>query len=220
MKPNFFICFTGIDGTGKTTLSKKLIETLGIKGIECQYVYGRLRPIISKPFMVIGRKIFLNKSNNNYDDYSENKKATLKSYSVLANLYQQILLLDYIFQVLIKIKIPLFMGKNVVCDRYIYDTLITDISIDMNYSMKKNIQILKKMFHIIPKPNLVFLINIPEQIAYERKDDIPSLKYLVDRNNLYLTLGKECSFIILDGQKSQEGLICEIINELTKKKII
>ncbi len=218
MKKGFLICFTGLDGTGKTTLSKRLTKFLGTQGIKCSYVYARLKPFISRPFIVIGEIVFLRKKNifENYIEYSNIKKNAIKKYSFLSAIYQQILILDYILQIFLKINIPLILGRNIVCDRYIYDTVITDISVDMNYSKGKVIKTLYKLFYLCPKPDIIFLVDIPENIAFARKNDIPSIMYLKDRRDAYLIVGKEFNVSILDGTKSLnmlDSMIQKIVTE-------
>ena len=208
----FLICFTGMDGTGKTTLSKELVKSLKERGIKCKYVYARLIPIISKLFMLIGRLVFLRGRNGfeNYDDYTNTKRLAIEHNSILSRIYQRILLFDYLLQVYFKVKIPLSFGKNIVCDRYVYDTVITDLSVDMNYSKDKTIHLLKNILRFLPKPDITFLIDVPEEIAYQRKDDTPSIDYLRERRDAYLNVGNKHKMVILDGTKKLEELQCEI----------
>lgn len=216
MKKGFLVCFTGLDGTGKTTLSKKLTKFLQMKGIKCNYVYARLKPFISKPFIIIGELLFLRKKNifENYIEYSNIKKRATKKYPFLSSIYQRILILDYILQIFIKIEIPLLLGRNIICDRYIYDTVITDLSVDMNYSTHKVLKILRKLLYLFSEPDIIFLIDIPEEIAFARKKDIPSITYLKDRRYAYLLIGNEFNMFILDGTKS-----LSFLNDKIKKVV-
>jgi len=49
------ICFTGIDGSGKTTLAKMLVEGMKKEGIKSKYVYNRSKPFVTKPIMDVGK---------------------------------------------------------------------------------------------------------------------------------------------------------------------
>ena len=204
----FLICFTGIDGTGKTTLSKELVELLNKKGVKCKYVYARLNAYILKPFILVGNSVFLRGRNisENYSEYSNTKRRAIEKHSFLSSVYQRILLFDYVLQVFFKVKLPLIFGKNIVCDRYVYDTVITDLSVDMNYSRDMVISLLNKLLRFFPEPDIAFLIDVPEEIAYQRKDDTPSIRYLKDRRDMYLDVGKEYGMITLDGSKSLDEL--------------
>lgn len=204
----FFICFTGMDGTGKTTLSKELVELLNKKGISCKYVYARLNPLLLKPFILIGKWIFLcgKDISKNYSEYVNRKRKAIEKHPILSKIYQQILLLDYMLQIFFKVKLPLMLGKNIVCDRYVYDTIVTDLSIDFNYSKEDVKNSFSKILSLFPTPDITFLVDLPEEIAYQRKDDTPSLRYLKERRALYLEIGKEYGMIILEGSKTLEQL--------------
>ena len=202
------ICITGIDGVGKTTLAKNLVKMMTQDGVRFEYVYGRLKPFILRPFMILGRKILLKGKNifSDYTNYKNTKKYLSKNYPILAWIYQALLLFDYFIQIFLNIKIRLLLGKNIICDRYIYDVVITDLSVDFNYSEKDVRKVLHYILLLLPKPDVVFLIDLPEEIAYRRKNDIPSIDYLRDRRRTYLSLSKEFGMVILDGSQSLEEL--------------
>lgn len=211
MKTPTFICFTGIDGSGKTTLAKSVAERLNNNGTEYKYIYNRLAPFLLKPFIIIAQTLFLRGkgSRNNYAEYSATKrKATRKN--PLSHLYQWLLLLDYCFQTLLKVKIRLMTGQSIICDRYVYDTIATDLAIDFEYSGEKIKQTLNRFFRLFPKPDLIFLVDVTEEIAYQRKNDIPSIDYLRERREVYLKMSKECEMIILDGSKDIAELQSEV----------
>lgn len=195
------ICFTGIDGSGKTTLAKYLVETMGKNGFQCKYVYGRLEPFLLKPFISIGRKIFLREKDVfvDYKEYSNIKRKAIERNSFLFTFYRYILMFDYSLQILLKIRLPLMLGKNIVCDRYVYDTVITDLSVDMNYSYSEVRDLIKKCFYMAPKPDLAFLIDLPEEIAFQRKNDTPSIEYLKERKKIYLNVVNDEGIVVLDG---------------------
>ena len=211
-----FICFTGIDGSGKTTLARALVSTMEQRGIKAIYVYNRYIPIVLRPVMFIGDFLFLRDKDffRDYSDYSNTKRNTTKKHTILAKLYQHLLLFDYFIQILFKIKLPLLFGKNIVCDRYIYDTIVTDLTVDFNYSKEEVKNSLNKILSLFPTPGVTFLVDLPEEMAYQRKNDIPSIEYLKERRKMYLYVGKECNMVILDGTKKLEELQCEIEKEV------
>ena len=208
---NNFICFIGIDGSGKTTLAKTLAKMMEENGITSKYVWNRFElSIMLRPFLIIGRTLFLHGKDmfDDYAEYSDSKKRLFKN-RFLSTVYQYVVLLDYSLQIFLKIKVPLIFGKNIICDRYIYDTIV-DLKVDLHYHDTKIKNILKILFHLLPKPDLLFLIDVPEDIAYQRKDDTPSIEYLRERRNVYLNIGKGYDAVILDGTKKLEKLQSEI----------
>lgn len=213
------ICFTGVDGSGKTTLAKELVKIMNEKGVQYKYVYGRLEPFILKPFIMTGRKIFLRGTNmfEDYGRYSSTKNNAIKRHSFLFTVYRYILLFDYFLQLLFRVRLPFMLGKNIVCDRYVYDTVITDLSVDMNYSKSEIRKLIRLFFYLAPKPDLAFLIDLPEEIAFQRKDDTPSIEYLRERRNIYLDVGREEGMVVLDGRKRLDELEGLIRNEVFGK---
>lgn len=211
-----FICFTGIDGSGKTTLARALVSAIEQREIKAVYVYNRYIPIVLRPAMLVGELLFLRNKDcyRDYSGYSNTKRSVSKKHPLLAKFYQHFLLLDYYIQILFKIKLPLLLGKNVVCDRYVYDTIVTDLSVDFNYSEEDVKNSLDKILSLFPTPGITFLVDLPEEIAYKRKTDIPSIEYLRERRKMYLYLGKECNMLVLDGTKKLEELQCEIEKEI------
>lgn len=197
-----FICFTGIDGSGKSTQAKNLAKNLSNNGIISKYVYARSVPIIFRPVLFMGNVLFLREKNEitDYEGHTLEKKKLLKKHGFLSKVFYKILLTDYYFQLLLKIKIPLLLGKNLVCDRYIYDTIITDIGVDAGLSEKEMSHLIQKLLLKLPNPDIIFLLDVPEENAFKRKDDVPSVEYLRDRRKFYLNvLNKYNNVKILDG---------------------
>ncbi len=210
------ICFTGIDGSGKSTLARESVSVLKNCGIKSQYAYGRYQPIITKPLIFIGRIFLLGQRDycENYSEYVYKKRGLFKN-CCFSRVYEFLLLLDYLFQAIINVKFPLALRRNVICDRYVYDTVITDLAIDMNYSMQKVERVIRGLFLLLPQPTLTFLIDLPEVDAYNRKKDVPSIEYLRARRRIYLAISKKEGMIVLDGSKTLEKLIIELKKRLT-----
>ena len=219
-KKGMLICFTGIDGSGKTTVAKKVTTFLKEKDLPATYVYGRLKLFIMKPLVFIGNKWFLKNYSitENYDEYTGKKKNLFSKHKFMLKVYLYILLLDYLLQLMIKIKIPVLLGKIVVCDRYIYDTVITDIAVDMNFSKRQVISLLDKCFLLIPNPNLTFLVDVNEEVAYSRKYDVPDERYLKDRRSFYLQIGRYYNNIVMiNGNNKPEEVFAECMRRLVNE---
>ena len=214
------LCFTGIDGAGKTTLARHLAKTLNQKGVKFHYVYGRYRPIISAPFLALGRSTLLRDKDifKDYKGYTQSRRKLFRK-RLPRVLFQNLLLFDQFLQIMFKIKVPLMLGRNIVCDRYAYDTIITDIMpvIDLNRSLEEMLTVIKSHLSLLPKPNLIFLVDVPEEIAYQRKADVPSIEYLRERRQVYLDVGRKFGMSVLDGTRELELLKSEMRNTVLQK---
>lgn len=209
------ICFIGIDGAGKTTLAKETVRLLQDRGIPSVGVYGKTLPVLSRLLMAAGRTVFLRRENiwRNYSNYATRKKSVMRN-SLLTHVYEAAVWLDYVPQVLIKIILPRSTGVTVVCDRYLFDTVVGDLAVHLNYDDRRIRRCLGTGFRILPEPDQVFLIDLPEEVAIQRKDDVPHTEYLRERRELYLRLGELCPMHRLDGQERPEELMRQIARTL------
>ncbi len=198
------VCFVGIDGSGKSTLARALTAIVEKHGIECDYVWGGFSSsfIMFKPLIgALKASLF---SGNGHMEVSKTKGRVLKS-SRLSALYQYLALTDYTIQALFKIRLPLFFGRQVICDRYVYD-LITSIGVLLDYPMDKTLALVSRCLAFLPKPDLVFLVDLPETVAYQRKDDIVSPEFLSIRRKIYLQMAQQEGMTILDGNRNPAEL--------------
>lgn len=200
-KKRIFICLIGIDGSGKTTQAKALVRALKEKGVKSHYVWNRFEPRLMKPFIIVAKMLFFKGKDlgEKYTEYSETKKRLFKNH-LLSTAYECLLLFDYLCRTQIEVRLPLILGRNIICDRYIQDT-VASLAADMNYSPKKRRRVMRNLSFLVPKPELVLLIDVPEEVAYQRKNEFP-LDLLMQRRMVYLDIAKENSIMIVDGNKS------------------
>jgi len=201
---SIFVCFTGIDGSGKSTLAKDLVDKLNGKGIRSQYVYNRFEPVLTKPAIILGKVIFFQGKGRaeDYHKYSVTRNKVFKN-TLLSVAYHYLTLFDYWWQIMIRVTTPLKLGKNIICDRYIYDMII-EHAIDLRYSDKRMEKMLSQLLRLLPKPEPVFLMDVSEEVAFQRKKDTPSIDFLKERRKLYLRLGERHKFTIIDGSQDLE----------------
>lgn len=122
--------------------------------------------------------------------------------------------IDYYLQVLFKIVIPIVRNEVVVCDRYIYDIMI-NVAINYKWSSVSLAQRFQRFpLRIFPKPDKIFLIDVSEEIAFKRKNDISSVNYLIDRRNLYKYLSPEIGMVMINGNDTIENVHREILDSL------
>ncbi len=209
------ICFIGIDGSGKTTLSQNIVQEFERKNMDVKYSYSKFRPVFSKPIVVLGKYLFLKDNIREYENYSNSKRAQIRKHNLLAKIYKKLILWDYYIQIIYKIKLPLSRGKIVVCDRYVYDTAINDIPREDNNKITVN-QHIEEMLDFAPSPDLIFLIDLPESVAFQRKDDTPSLYYLKERREIYQWLSRMYAMEIIDGTKN----MAEIENDVKRRLLL
>jgi dTMP kinase len=196
-----FICFIGIDGSGKTTLINETVRRFSEKGIKCKYVWGSYELFILRPFVVLGKKLFWGDKNSreDYITYVSSVNKVGKS-GFLSICYQTAVFMEYFIQILFKIGVPLMMKSNIISDRYIYDTVI---SMKVNLGLKESSmhRIISAFLKIIPVPDLIFFVDVPEETAFSRKTDTPSIDYLRIRRGLFRKTAENHNAVFLDGAR-------------------
>jgi thymidylate kinase len=117
----------------------------------------------------------------------------------------------HLTQIALVVRGSLKRGEIVICDRYIFDTMV-DLQQDLHYSMKQARNILDAGW--IPQPSSKFLLDISEQVAFARKRDSNSPEYLKRRRTLYLDVAREYELDIVDAGQSIEAVSQSVIQRV------
>lgn len=210
-RTGYFICITGIDGSGKTTLAKRTIKLFEDK-LTIKYVYCGWRQFDSFVFSPLVKitKLVAKKSYNSEVFDMEGKKHYNKKVLKL------FVMADYYIIMITRLIIPLISGANIISDRYFYDVFI-NTGLDLNESNQEIRRSINKWKSWFPKPDIIFLLDVPVNIAYGRKDDIPFENYLSEHRSIFQTISQDLDFVSLDGslplQTLERSIKCKI-NEI------
>lgn len=207
------ICFIGPDGSGKSTLVHHFVDEAKKRSINVSHLWwleGEKSLIRS-----LLRKIHTNKGlpNNNFTTGGGNS-------FFFKIFYPKIVLMDYFLFGFRNLTMELILKKRdyLVFDRYIYDPILY-ITEEFNYSYKYEEQLIKLFSNLLPRPNLVFLIEVPAEVSYSRKNDIVSLadaeKMLNAYHRLYTILCKMDieKIVTINNTDSLETVMKVILNE-------
>jgi thymidylate kinase len=201
MKRKLIVCFAGVDGSGKTTVAKALHESLGEAGISSHYMWCGWRGFESwlfKPVAAPTKNALIRRGD----------EARVASAHTRVPFFDYFMWLDYFVRVYPAVVISLIRNDVLVVDRYVYDVML-GLSKNDNKSNRFMIKLLK----LFPQPSVVFFIDVPIELAYARKDDIPSLEFLRERDGETRQLLKQLpgKVITLDGTHSASELAAEAL---------
>jgi len=219
MKRGFLIAFTGIDGSGKTTQGKLLEEVLKHKGEEISYVWSRwdsflLRPLIKRWKNCLKSNTF----GHNFNNKIKKSKQKILNNPIFCYAWLALFFLEYSFQIFIKVRILLAKKMFIISDRTFYDSII-DQAINLGKWQDFLLDTLDSFWIriLFPKPDMVIYIDCPENIAFSRKTDLPSIEYLIERRALYLKLADKYAWFKVDGTLSINEIYSQIRNKVYSK---
>lgn len=218
MRKKYLIVFTGIDGSGKTTQAKLLVESLKQKGIQVSYVWARWVPLFLRPVIKKWKRgVTGNISEAQRFDEIENSKRKLLNISIFRWLWFLYFIIDYGLQIFVKIRIGLMRKEVIISDRVFYDSVI-DQAINLAEKGDRLLDSLDSFWMKIffPKPDIVILVDCPVNIAFSRKIDAPNIDYLKKRRELYLLLANRYGWIKVDGALSIDEIAVQIKNKVNK----
>lgn len=216
--PPRLICLTGIDGSGKTTLARHLAEHLQHDGYTVQYVHGILmRHVLLKPVKWLANRWFMRGTDEraNFVQYRDQKVSASHRHRFLSAAYAAVWYLDYCLEAFRRVTIPWLTGKTVVADRYIYD-LVLNIALATDRPRHQLNGLVDSFYVLNPRPDLVFVIDTPEEIAFSRKSDVHDIEYLRERRSEYLELARHHGFEVLDGRRSPEELLRQVLSRCAR----
>ena len=210
-KAPLFVCLSGIDGSGKTTYSQELLEYLRQQGLPAKYVWLNSKPILLAPIRRLIHKTVLRglDMKEDYESYHRQRRRYASRWQFARKVYYGIMLLDYLLWVYWNLLPRYFRGVSIICDRYIYDLAI-NLGDILGYSGDEEIQLIRRLQRLLPKPTHVFICDVDEQVAFQRKRDTPHLSYLVAHRPRYRLIAEAFQFPVLDSSNSIATVMEEV----------
>lgn len=191
------ITFSGLDGSGKTTLievakktvikrNKKVTVLTMYDNIAFFSFIRRLRDFCLKNFNFMRGKISGNKAK---EEDSKRKKLNFMSLFVdrargNVRFRQLVYFIDLLIFLIIKFYYLRLKNEVLITDRYFFDSL-TDIVIDENGKTRDKWNYIKLFLKIMPTPDLPIFVDIDGDIAFKRKGEY-SPYYNKVRRRIYL----------------------------------
>jgi thymidylate kinase len=204
------IAIIGIDGCGKTTQAKLLVQRLNKEGYEAEYI----RPI----YILLNTLSFGTRIKNEKISFpiSPRKSSTTQKYSLRKNdkfSLRSILLglllgpIGYLYALISYLFINLCLGRNkiIVCDRFFYQFFFDLFGTSS-----------EKIIKLFPKPDITFLLYGDLNLFYRRMekslDATINERYYIDVMNLYENLANKYNFIRIDASLDKEYISDTILN--------
>lgn len=219
------ICFNGIDGAGKSLQANRLVDQLNAAGHPAVYVWtGGTSPVM-KPLIRLGQRILRAPvaerpdaalppgSDLQYRSYL-NSTGRLFKNSATRNLWLHVSLLEHAAEIWARVLLPLRAGNIVICDRYLYDTII-GVSVLANLDASAIPPLVRQArFYKVPRPDKWFFLDLPAATAFSRKRDIPDVLFLERRIPLYKALATSAGMQVIDASGTPDEIAATIWHEV------
>jgi thymidylate kinase len=209
------VCLMGIDGCGKSTLSKVLVEQLVGQGQPAVARWATLRPYLLLPVIKAAKFLLVRKHPKfvDYEAHAAAKRAGMSKMRFAHSLYFAVMVIDYLPQVWWKVGVPRLLGKHVICDRYFPD-LALDFALTVNGGTDRMMSVMRRLERLAPRADFHYFVNVPPAVALARKDDVPSIAYLEERHRYYSDMARLRNLPQLDGTAAPAQSCRQVLDEM------
>lgn len=215
MKP--FVCFIGLDGSGKSTGIEYARKTLAERGVNVRVVRAAYVVKVMSFFVKLGKKILMKDNSSafsgNYREYLENMRKKANSGGFYYKVFSALTTLEFNAQIFFNVTLRRLFGQTLLVDRYIYDNAVT-YAANMGLGEDYMRETIEKKWKRAPKPALIIYIRTPIEVCLSRKDDIPDPLYLEVRQPLYDKIAEMYGATVISGDDGLERMQNEIMTAI------
>lgn len=203
------IVFSGLDGAGKSTQIERLMQTLQAQGGNPIYLWtrGGYTPLFNLLKYGLrrasGGRVVPPSGRN-----EQRARALRQPWK--RRLWLLLALVDLLLVYAVQIRWWLARGKIVVCDRYLWDTLI-DFRLNFTAEHVETWWLWRTLVKLAPMPDVAFLLLIPvaeslrrSQLKDEPFPDAPEV--LAQRLAQYESLAEDGHWMVLNGRSPIDEL--------------
>ncbi len=182
------ITLSGVDGSGKTAHAETLTQALRECELSAHIVWSRGGSSALTDLVISLVKPFI-KPHADLDVVSSTRQAKVSRKSawlsrpLLRAGWTHLVALDLLLTYWLKIAWPLFRGRIVVSDRYLYDALVELAALTGQPEITKH-WTARLLRALCPRPTLAYLLDVAPRRALERKPD-ETLDFLEKQADIY-----------------------------------
>ncbi len=214
-----FVCFIGLDGSGKSTGIEYARQTLSERGVRVRVVRAAYVVKLMSFFVKAGKKLLMRKNSDpfsgDYREYLESMRKKASSGGVYYKIFSALTTAEFRGQIFFGITLRRLLGQTLLVDRYIYDNAVT-YAANMGLGEEYMRQTVEKKWRRAPKPALIIYIKTPIEVCLSRKDDIPDPLYLEIREPLYDRIAEMYGATVISGDDGLERMKNEIMAAIDK----
>jgi len=218
------IALIGADGSGKTTVAKKILENPPVK---MKYIYMGLNIESSNYALPTSRlmhylKVYRYKKKKNIEEkiknislHTINEDRKEDTRGILGATFRTVnRISEHLFRQLIAVYFQM-LGYTILFDRhYLFDGAIDKVN-NKNYRMSSRIYSWL-LYNGLPKPDCTLFLYAPPKVLHQRKIET-TLEYLEGKNKSLEYIGSNVkNFVKIDATKSLEEVLNSVNSEISK----
>ena len=212
------IAFSGLDGAGKSTQIDLVTKKYSNNGLKSLILWTRGGYTPGMKFIKNLFKISKQTSKKESDKRASSRE---KSFSnpFIRKVWLSLSILDLILVYGLYIRIKELFGVKIICDRYIYDTLL-DFRLNFPDEKIEKWMLWKLLLFVSVKPTKHFVITIPVSESQHRSklknEPFPDSKEVLESrlNNYMKYVATDKTALHIDGTHKIDAIHSEIIKEL------
>ena len=172
----FLVSFSGIDGSGKSTVARAVQRALEQCGIRTRYVWSRGGSSGLAGTLVAGGKRLLGTFSPPPEDlprgatpaFIETRRAELFRRPLVRALWPWLVLIDLAWTYTRKVRLPLLLGRVVLCDRYVADA-VAELGSRLRHQAVPNTLPARLLRMLSPKPDAAIYLAVAPETARRRQ---------------------------------------------------
>lgn len=209
------ICVVGADGAGKTTVCRTLADELKYRGDKYEYRWCGWKEFQSLPFRM-ARELLWQFRRDGAEASANPENNSLNSPGIfrmiLGLCYFPFVFLDHFITTVPQALSYSIRDRPVIYDRYYYGLII---GFSAYYSLPDWVtRSLLGLNRLYPSPDVVIYLKVDPDIAFERKEDVPSPEYIQRRCERYELIHTHEGVISVNANQSPKAVESAVIDSL------
>ncbi len=206
------ISISGTDGAGKTAQARALSEALTTSEAYNDVVWSRIgtTPLYRRLSQTAQRTTGVSKKSV---PTSTGTPGVLRR--ALGFAWATANALDLALTYQWRVRLPLMMGRVVVCDRYTYDAAV-EIAERLGADALEGLPV-KLLYALSPRPRFAYLLDAPADVAAERSLDPEDAGQLASQRELYREVAEACGLRIVDASgelaEASDVIVREVLTD-------